>query len=167
MARPYACEIIFHNTYQDQEQYMSQPPFRVQQIDHVELFVPDQYKAANWYADVLGLQIIPEFEHWASDGPLMITTASGGTKLALFRGEPKGSRPTAGHHRVAFGVDGPGFLQFLLRLDDLAVYNQKNERLTRHHVVDHDLAWSIYFCDPYGHLYEITTYDHAYVQQNL
>lgn len=142
---------------------MSQTPFQVQQIDHVELFVPDQYEAANWYAEVLGLQIIPEFEFWASDGPLMLATASHGTMLALFQGEPKGSRPTAGHHRVAFRVDGPGFSHFLSRLDEIVVYNQLNERLTRQHVVDHDLSWSIYFCDPYGHLYEITSYDYEFI----
>lgn len=146
---------------------MTQTPFRVQQIDHVELFVPDQYAAAQWYADVFGLQIMPEFEFWANDGPLMLTTASHNTKLALFQGEPKGSRPTAGHHRVAFGVDGPGFLQFLTKLAEIVVYNQQNEPLTRQHVVDHDRSWSIYFCDPYGHLYEITTYDYDVVQQNL
>ncbi len=146
---------------------MTPSTFQVQQIDHVELFVPDQYEAANWYTEVLGLHIIPEFEFWASDGPLMLTTANHGTKLALFQGEPKGNRPTAGHHRVAFGVDGSGFLQVLSRLDEIVVYNQQNERLTRQHVVDHDLAWSIYFCDPYGHLYEITTYDYNFVQQNL
>lgn len=146
---------------------MEKPSFRVAQIDHVELFVPDQYEAARWYADVLGLHIIPEFEFWTTDGPLMLTTASHGTKLALFQGEPKGSRPTAGHHRVAFGVDGPGFMQFLARLNEITVYNQNNERLTAQHVVDHALSWSLYFCDPYGHLYEITTYDYNFVQQQL
>ena len=146
---------------------MTQPTFQVQQIDHVELFVPDQYAAAHWYADVLGLHIIPEFEFWATDGPLMLATASHGTKLALFQGEPKGNRPTAGHHRVAFGVDGLGFMQFLARLGEITVYNQDNERLTAQHTVDHDLSWSIYFCDPYGHLYEITTYDYDFVQQQL
>ncbi len=146
---------------------MTPSTFQVQQIDHVELFVPDQYEAAKWYAEVLGLHIIPEFEFWASNGPLMLTTASHGTKLALFQGEPKGSRPTAGHHRVAFAVAGPGFLQFLARLDEVVVYNQHNKRLTRQHVVDHDLAWSIYFCDPYGHLYEITTYDYDFVRRNI
>ena len=146
---------------------MTHPAFQVQQIDHVELFVPDQYEAAKWYVEVLGLHIIPEFEVWADDGPLMLTTAHHGTKLALFQGEPKGNRPTAVHHRVAFGVTGSGFLQFLARLDEVVIYNQQDKRLTRQHVVDHDLAWSIYFCDPYGHLYEITTYDYDFVQQNL
>lgn len=36
--------------------------FKVQQIDHVELFVPDRYEAAKGYEQILGLEIIPEFE---------------------------------------------------------------------------------------------------------
>lgn len=39
--------------------------FRVDQIDHVELFVPDRYQAAEWYRQVFGLKIVPEYEHWA------------------------------------------------------------------------------------------------------
>src|SRR5678815_987500 len=88
--------------------------FKVEQIDHVELFVPDRYAAARWYEQALGLQILPQHEHWAGPGgPLMISSNDGGTMLALFEGEPRGSRPTAGHHRVAFRVSGRGFLQFL------------------------------------------------------
>ena len=32
--------------------------FRVLQIDHVELFVPDRQEAADWYCRVLGLQVV-------------------------------------------------------------------------------------------------------------
>jgi catechol 2,3-dioxygenase-like lactoylglutathione lyase family enzyme len=142
---------------------MSNHPFRVQQIDHVEFFVPDQYEAAAWYRRVLGLEIVPAFEDWAADGPLMIATASGGTKLALFVGEPRGARPTAGFHRVAFGVDGAGFLRFLARLGEVEVYNRDGGQLTASQVVDHDKSWSIYFVDPYGHLLELTTYEYDMV----
>ena len=56
--------------------------FHVDQIDHVELTVPDRHAAAKWYRDVLGLVIVAEYEHWAMDpkGPLMITTPQGSTK---------------------------------------------------------------------------------------
>jgi catechol-2,3-dioxygenase len=33
--------------------------------------------------------------------------------------------------------------------------------------VDHGLAWSLYFADPDGNPYEITTYDHAAVAELL
>ena len=62
--------------------------FRVSQIDHVELFVPDRYEAARWYQRILGLKIIPEYEHWARNpkGPLMISTQDAATKAHPFRG---------------------------------------------------------------------------------
>ena len=82
-------------------------------------------------------------------------------------GEPRGDRPTAGFHRVAFRVDGPGFLRFLARLADVAIDNRDGRRLTADQVVDHQKSWSIYFKDPYGHLLEVTTYDYDQVATAL
>ena len=73
-------------------------------LDHVELFVPDRDEAARWYQRVLGLAVIEPYRHWAENpqGPLMISSDDGRTKLALFTGRPQGAQPTAGFHRVAF-----------------------------------------------------------------
>jgi catechol 2,3-dioxygenase-like lactoylglutathione lyase family enzyme len=135
--------------------------FRVLQIDHVELFVPDMYEAAGWYERVLGLQILQECEHWAAGGgPLMISSDGGSTKLALFEGQPDPSPPTAAFHRVAFRVTAQGFADFLQRLPELALTDGHNHPVTSQSVVDHQQAYSIYFVDPYGHLLEVTTYDY-------
>ncbi len=124
---------------------------RVDQIDHVEIFVPDRYEAAEWYARTLGLEIVRDFEFWATEGgPLMIASRGAGTKIALFEGEPQGERPSVGYRRTAFRTDGESFLEFVRereRLPDCSV------------VVDHGKAFSIYFHDPWGHPLEITTYD--------
>jgi catechol 2,3-dioxygenase-like lactoylglutathione lyase family enzyme len=143
--------------------------FKADQIDHVELFVPDRHEAARWYARTLGLGIIPEFEHWAEDprGPLMISCDGGGTKLALFTGEPRGSRPTAGFHLVAFRVDGAGFLRFLEHVAGSPVSNEAGEEVRSLTPRDHGKAFSVYFCDPWGHRLEVTTYDEAYVRERL
>ena len=126
--------------------------FKVLQIDHVELFVPDRYEAAKWYARVLGLQILPECEPWAvGGGPLMISSDGGSTKLALFEGEPAASSQTAAFRRVAFRVTADGFAEFIERNPDL---------VTKDAVVDHQQAYSIYFNDPYGHQLEVTTYEY-------
>jgi catechol 2,3-dioxygenase-like lactoylglutathione lyase family enzyme len=48
----------------------------VLQIDHVEMFVPNREETAQWYRDVLGLEVVEEFRFWAAGdgGPLMIST---------------------------------------------------------------------------------------------
>ena len=136
------------------------PEFSVDQIDHVELFVPDRREAAAWYARVLGLTVVPEYEHWADDpkGPLMISSDSGSTKLALFEGRPQGDRETAGYHRVAFRVSEADFEVFLERLDELTLTDHRDRTVTRDLVADHGQAMSLYSNDPYGHRLELTTY---------
>jgi catechol 2,3-dioxygenase-like lactoylglutathione lyase family enzyme len=143
--------------------------FRVLQIDHVELFVPDRYEAARWYESVLGLRVLPEFEMWAAgSGPLMVSSDEGSTKLALFEGRPDTSASIpSGFRRVAFRVDADGFLAFLNRLPDLHLSDAHGRGVTADLVVDHQKAYSIYFVDPYGHLLEVTTYDYAPTRHGL
>lgn len=145
--------------------------FRVQQIDHVEVFVPDRYEAARWYEEVLGLRILERHEDWAEDpqGPLMISSdisGSGNTMLALFQGDPPGTSPSIGHERVAFRVDGPGFLHFLDRAPGLPLHDQQGNRAAPR-VKNHSKAFSAYFCDPWGNRYEVTTSDHAAIAERM
>lgn len=141
---------------------VSNSGFRVGQIDHVELFVPDRHQAAEWYLRVLGLKVVPEYEQWADDpqGPLMISSDGGNTKLALFRGLPQGSRETIGFHLVAFRVGAAEFGAFLDGLADLELTNHRGQRVTADSAVDHAVAYSIYFCDPFGNHLELTTYQY-------
>lgn len=136
--------------------------FKVLQIDHVELFVPDMYEAARWYERVLGLRILPECEAWAAGGgPLMISSDEGSTKLALFAGQPTDAPDKAAFRRVAFRVDAEGFAEFLRRLPEMELMDSRNSAVTRDSVVDHQQAYSIYFNDPWGHHLEVTTYDYG------
>ncbi len=143
--------------------------FSVQQIDHVELFVPDLYEAAAWYRKALGLEILGEYEHFAASGkgPLFISSDVGSTNLALFRGKPRGRRETAGHHLVAFRVDGEGFLQFVRRAADCPLYDDQGDEIAEAQAVDHKMSFSTYFCDPWGNRFEVTTYDHDFVSERL
>lgn len=136
--------------------------FRVLQIDHVELFVPDRHEAAGWYQRILGLDVVPAYQDWAAapGGPLMISSDGGSTKLALFEGQPQESRPTAGFHRVAFRVSADAFTDFLRRLGDMQLKESGGSPVTLDSVVDHEKAYSIYFCDPYGHHLELTAYEY-------
>ena len=133
--------------------------FAVDQIDHVELFVPDQYAAAEWFRDALGLEILEDYEHWADSGPLMLSSDGGNTKLALFRGEPIDALPQAAFRRLAFRVDAPGFDMFLTRAADLDLRGEDDSRLEALTVVDHGESFSVYFRDPWGHRFEVTTYE--------
>jgi catechol 2,3-dioxygenase-like lactoylglutathione lyase family enzyme len=136
--------------------------FRVLQIDHVELIVPDRHEAAGWYQRILGLDVLPEYQEWAADpsGPLMISSDDGNTKLALFEGQPERSKPTGGFHLVAFRVKAGDFMDFLRRLTDLQLRDHQGDPVTSDAVVDHHKAYSIYFSDPYGHELEVTTYEY-------
>lgn len=145
---------------------MGQGRFRVRSIDHVELYVPDQRQAAAWYREVFGLEVVERFQHWAADGPLMIATPEGPTMLALFAGEP-GHRhgPSPDFRRVAFRVDAEGFVTFLARLPELELPADDGALLTPEDVIDHGESLSLYFEDPWGHPFEITTYDPERVRE--
>ena len=140
------------------------PPqeFHVEQIDHVELFVPDRHEAAKWYAQVLGLRIVPQHEDWAADphGPLMLTSDGGRTMIALFTGKPQGPESPTGWRRVSFRVDAGAFETFLARGSVCGVFNPAGARLETLEVVDHAKAFSVYFCDPWGNRLEVTSYDY-------
>ncbi|PCR89013.1 VOC family protein [Natrinema ejinorense] len=147
---------------------MSSDQFGVTGIDHVELSVPDRYEAAAWYEDLLGLEIRDEYEMWADrGGPLMVASDDESTMLALFKGRPPEPDATVGPPLIAFGVDGDGFMTFLDRLEERSVVNSRGQPVGRDDVVDHGLASSIYFADPYGHRYEVTTYDRDFVRSKL
>lgn len=143
--------------------------FQVKQVDHIELFVPNRYEAAEWYEKVLGLEIVKSYEHWAEDprGPLMISSDNGNTKLALFEGQPQGQRETTGFHRVAFRVNAVNFVEFLKRVTDLKLSDHRGQPVTSQSAVDHQQAYSVYFCDPYGHRLEVTTYDYENTKKAL
>ena len=115
---------------------------RVLQIDHVELFVPDRQEAADWYAAFWVSTSFPASSNGRPipGGPLMIATTAGGTKLALFEGQPQQARSTAGFHRVAFRVDADAFMAFVRRLEDHHLKDHQGRAVTTDAVVDHDLA---------------------------
>jgi catechol 2,3-dioxygenase-like lactoylglutathione lyase family enzyme len=143
--------------------------FRVLQVDHVEVFVPGRREAAQWYERVLGLSIVPAHERFCDDprGPLMISSDAGNTMLALFRGTPQGQTDSIGFHRTAFRVDGAEFLCFLDSLEQSELKDHRSRAVKRGDAVDHETAFSIYFCDPYGNRLEVTTYDHTMVRKAL
>ena len=139
---------------------------RIYRIDHVHVEVSDRQEAAEWYRHVLGLRPAEELAVWADDpmGPLILATPDGLPVLSLFARDAK---PASRDTTIAFRVSGADFLAFLNRLDELGLTRSDAGRLARADVVDHDLSWSIYFLDPWGNRFELTSYDHDLVSSGL
>ena len=121
-------------------------------IDHIHVYVADREVSEPWYGEVLGLSRVPELEPWAADGgPLTIANEAGTIHLALFERKPQATRST-----VAFGVTAPAFIAWRQHL--VAALDEPPK------VEDHQLAWSLYFSDPDGNPFEITTFEYAGVE---
>ena len=121
------------------------PPL-LERIDHIHVFVTDRGAAERWYQDVLGFRRTPELEFWAPDGgPLTLQDASGSVHLALFERPAQPCRST-----IALAASAPEFIAWQAHLGQ--VLKQPVA------VVDHQASWSLYFADPDGNPYEITSY---------
>ena len=126
---------------------------KLQAIDHVYIFVKDRAKSELWYRNVLGLHPVKALEFWARDGgPLTIANSEETIHLALF--ESNKNEATT----VAFSVSGQEYLKWFQHL--------KSEGLPVNHN-DHEISWSVYFKDPDGNPFEITSYDYEFIKVAL
>ena len=124
-------------------------------VDHIHVYVTDREVSEQWYEEVLGLSRMPELESWATDGgPVTVANEAGTVHLALFERKPQPSRST-----IAFGVTAPEFIAWRKHL--VAALDEPPK------IEDHELSWSLYFSDPDGNPYEITTYEYGAVEELL
>jgi len=135
--------------------------FKVDQIDHIHVYVSDKYKAASWYENVLGMEVVKSKESWAQgDGPLVISSDGGNTCFALFNG--------SGHKDgAAFRVGGEAFLTFAEHASRYRVVSRSGRIISNDDIVDHQMAYSIYFNDPDGNALEVTSYDYDVITHGL
>ena len=123
------------------------PPM-LERIDHIHIFVADRAASERWYLDVLGFSRAPELAFWALDGgPLTLQDTSGSVHLALFEQPPQPCRST-----IALAVSEAEFIAWQAHLS--TVLGRPIP------AVDHQVSWSLYFADPDGNPYEITSYAH-------
>ncbi|MEO8060633.1 MAG: hypothetical protein ABI671_20150 [Burkholderiales bacterium] len=121
-------------------------------VDHIHVYVTDREISELWYREVLGLSPMPSLESWAADGgPLTIANKAGTVHLALFERKAQPCRST-----IAFGVTAREFIAWREHLCAALEAPPTSEDL--------QLSWSLYFNDPDGNPYEITTYEYAAVE---
>jgi catechol 2,3-dioxygenase-like lactoylglutathione lyase family enzyme len=127
----------------------------IERIDHVHVFVSDRERAERWYREVLGLSRVATLEAWAADGgPLTLSNESGTVHLALFERPSQLCRST-----IALAADADAFVRWRAHLG--RVLGRQPE------LQDHQVSWSVYFTDPDGNPYEITSYDYAALEPQL
>ncbi len=116
-------------------------------FDHVHVFVQDRSAAERWYEAVLGLSRTKELEFWAVDGgPLTLQDKTGNVHIALFERPAQKTRST-----IALRVSGREYLSWRSHLQSIPDLEVSEE--------DHEASVSLYFSDPDGNPYEITTYE--------
>jgi catechol 2,3-dioxygenase-like lactoylglutathione lyase family enzyme len=112
------------------------------------VFVQDRKAAEAWYARVMGFSRSPGLEFWASDGgPLTLRDSADTVHIALFERARQPNRATVALRTSADGLRA--WQSHLSAFPELEVTFQ-----------DHQVAVSIYFSDPDGNPYEITTYEY-------
>ena len=117
--------------------------FELEGFDHIHIHVSNRIESEKWYKSVLGLYRTKGLELWTKDnGPLMLQNQTGSIHLALFE-----SRPIQ-NTIVAFKTSATELLVCIKYLSSKAIEVEP---------IDHDISWSIYFQDPDGNPYEITT----------
>lgn len=116
-------------------------------FDHIHVFVQDRAAAEAWYGRVLGLARARELEFWAKGGgPLTLQDRAGTIHLALFERPREKNRAT-----IALRVGGTAFKEWRSHLAQVVGLEVSEE--------DHEVAVSLYFSDPDGNPFEITTYE--------
>ena len=130
------------------------PPL-LERIDHIHVFVSDRAAAEDWYARVLGLTRAKGLEFWAQgSGPLTLEDSSRTVHIALFEGPPEKCRST-----IALAASANEFLTWRTHLSDVLGRAIEAE--------DHEVSWSLYFSDPDGNPYEITSYEYSSLTSHL
>ena len=113
----------------------------------------------------MGFNIVPEFKDWSNDpmGPLTISADNGKTGIALFERDFKKEWINV----VAFHISGDNFLKFFKTVSSSNYFDRKGKPIKAFESIDHKFSYSIYFSDPHGNPYELTTHDYDTVVAGL
>lgn len=134
---------------------------KVEQIDHIHIYVSDKIEAANWYKKVLGFEPINKYENPLEEsGPYTLSSDGGNTNIALFINRDN----TKHKNTIAYKISGNNFINFVEQLNSLEVKNVEGNLFSKKDIIDHQYSFSIYFYDPYSNPIEIITYHYDLVK---
>jgi catechol 2,3-dioxygenase-like lactoylglutathione lyase family enzyme len=120
---------------------------QLEAFDHIHVYVADRPAAEAWFARVLGFARNKDLEFWAEGGgPLTIQNPSGSIHIALFERPSQPCRSTLALRATA--TEYRAWREHLRKVLEGQVTEE-----------DHGASFSLYFRDPDGNPYEITTYD--------
>ena len=131
-------------------------------LGHIVFYVKDLQRSLMFYEDLLGFQNVGKL-----DFPFQaVALTSGRThheilliEVGSARKAPKGHRLGLYHIGIKVGDSLDELRQVKTELENAKV--RINGSLTKNiEIVDHDIQFSIYFEDPFGNPYEITSYDY-------
>ena len=126
--------------------------FEIKGIDHIHLNVKDRSVSEAWYKKVFGFERTESLAFWAKDGgPLTSQNKSGSVHLALF------ASAEIQKATIAFSVTAADLRSCMAHLSSIGISVKP---------VDHEVSWSIYFSDPDGNPFEVTTYEYREFVQN-
>lgn len=111
---------------------------------HLALFVTDPHALAQWYQDVLGMEVTASRENW-----VFLSFGRKHHDIALIRAEPGSTRGGLGLQH--YGLEVAGDLAHWLRLRERLL--AKNVDIVK--VSDHKVGFGLYFTDPDGNRLEL------------
>ncbi len=118
----------------------------IDSIGHVVLHVRDPFASADWYRDVLGMEVVVESKEFNG---VFLSFGTSDHDIALFKAPDGGGQGGRDLNHVAFEFGGS--------LDEYKAVHAnlvaKNVEITA--VVDHGISYGTYFLDPDGHTLEI------------
>ena len=119
---------------------------KIKKLGHVVLYVTDAMASADWYVDVLGMEITNASDQIPA---AFLSFGSRDHDLALFGIGDRRSVGGIDVNHISFEIDGG--------LDDLKALHAKLQGRGVHitGVVDHGVSYGIYFFDPDGHQLEV------------
>lgn len=127
---------------------------RLNGIDHAHINVGSKEEAKEWYKEMLGFAPVEGLAAWNTEnGPLTLENEGGDIHLAIFEKDGPVSESS-----IAYGTGGDTFLEWKAHLENKGLELR---------LADHELAYSMYFHDPWGNYHEITTYERDFVAERV